>query len=138
MTTPISKRPAVVTFVGVLVWIQASVAAVSAVVAFWLRSDPDFQDRVGQSTDALVGFAIAEVFIAILLMVVASGLMSGTRSARAFVAVVMGLRVALAAWTMVTHHTGGLVVGAGMTILIAVLVLWALYGHAESEAYFGG
>lgn len=138
MTTLISKRPPVVTFVGVLIWIQASIAAISAVVAFWLRSDPDFQDRVGQTTDALFGFAIVEAFIALLLMVVASGVMSGTRSARAFVAVVMGIRVAVAAWTMVTHHSGGLVVGAGMTIIIAVLVLWALYGHAESDEYFGG
>ena len=136
MTTEIRQRPGVVTFIGVILWIMGIIAAITAVVAVIFRTDSDFQTRVGRVADELMGYAIVELVVAILVMVVANGIMSGTRTARTFVAVIMVIRIAVAAWWLVTDHSGGLMASGGLTILISIFVLWALYGTEKSDAYF--
>ena len=44
--------------------------------------------------------------------------------------------MALATWLLFTHHDGGYTTRALVTLGIGAFVLWALYGHAESEEYF--
>ena len=136
MTLETQRRPGVVTFVGVVLWIQGIIAAIAAAVAMVFRNDSDFQTRVGRVADELFGYAIVELIVAVLVMVVANGIMTGTRTARTFVAVVMVIRIAVAAWWLVTDHSGGLLASGGLTIVISIFVLWALYGHAASDEYF--
>jgi hypothetical protein len=138
MTTPaMRKRPGVVTFVGIVIYIQAAIAAVIAVMAFVNRDDPHWQEQTGQGADALLGTAIGEAILALILVAVAMNLMSGSRGARTLVALVMGLRIAFATWAMLAHHGGGVFGTSAVTILVALFVLWALYGHTTSEEYFG-
>lgn len=132
-----TKRPGVITLIGIILYIQAAVAAIIAVMAFINRDDAHWQSSTGQNADALLGTAIGEAILAVILFAVASNLMSGSRGARTLVGVVMGIRIAFAAWTMLAHHGGGVFGVAGFTILIALFVLWALYGNDKSEAYFG-
>lgn len=138
MTTPaVRKRPGVVTFIGIVMYIQAAIAAVIAVMAFINRDDPHWQDQTGQNADALLGLAIGEAIMAVILIAVAMNLLSGSRGARTLVAVVMGLRIAFATWAMLAHHGGGVFGTSAVTIVVALFVLWALYGHTVSEEYFG-
>lgn len=136
MTEAAIRRPGLVTFVGVIIYIQAAMAAVAAVVTILLSGDSRVQDQLGLTTGGLVWTGIWEAVMAVLLFLVAGGIMRGSRGFRLFVAVVMGLRIASAAALMLIHHTGGYLYQGLITVLISVFVLWALYGHQPSDDYF--
>lgn len=140
MTSTVSgtRRPGVVTFVGIVIYIQAFVAAAFAIVMLVERNNDKFQLVTGQSDSDLIVHAIVEGLVALALFVVGMGILSGSKGFRLFVAIVMGFRIVVSAYWMLTHHAGGYDSAAIVTILIGVFVLWALYGHKESDAYFEG
>lgn len=129
------ERPGVVTFVGVVLYILALMALVTSAVYFFGRDDSDLWASTGLDSTELAWAAGLELLISILLFFVASGVMIGQNLARFFVAVVMGFRMMVAMYWLASG-TG--TQGWFVTILIAVFVLWALYGHAESERFFSG
>ena len=134
-------RPGVVTFIGVILYIQAFLAAVSAVVLLAFRDN--IQDFLADNGSALsdgsvTGTIIGEAIAAILLLIVAAGIMSGSKGMRLVVAVVEAIVMGIALYTMVTHHAGAYLYRGFFTLLVGVFVLWALYGNDRSEAFFEG
>ena len=71
-----------------------------------------------------------------LLVVVAGGIMRGSKGMRLFVAIVQALSMASAVYVLVAHHSGGYVYRAVFSLFTGVFVLWALYGNEESDRYF--
>lgn len=130
------RRPGLVTFIGVIIYIQAAMAAVAAVVTIAFSADSRVQSHLGLTTAGLVWTGIWEALMAVLLFLVAGGIMRGSRGFRLFVAVVMGLRMASAVALMLIYHTGGYLYNGIITVLISVFVLWALYGYQPSDDYF--
>jgi hypothetical protein len=133
-------RPGVVTFIGVILYIQAFLAAISAVVVFAFRNDiTDFLEKQGApvSNTSLTGSAIGQAVAAVLLFIVASGLMRGSRGIRVLVAIVEAITMGIALWIMLFHHTGAYLYQGIFTLLVGVFVLWALYGNERSDAFFG-
>ena len=130
------RRPGVVTFIGVVMYIQAAIAAVAAIVVFLERNNQSFQQLVGRTANELLGTAIGEAIIAVLLAVVAGALLSGAKWARFAVALVEGLRLVFSIWAVYAHIGGGFQWNALITAAIALFVLWALYGNKESDEYF--
>lgn len=128
-------RPGVITLIGIVIWIQAGIAAIVGFAGVLLRNNSDFQANIGLSADQLLINAIGELALAALLVIVAFGLMSGSRGARTFIAIVMAARVGYSVWVMISH-TGGAVAAAAVTIAISLFVLWALYDHKDASAYF--
>jgi hypothetical protein len=134
-----TRRPGVLTFIGVILYIQAGLAAVAAVTMIIWRDDVlDYLDQAGISLSdgAFTGLIVSEVIAAILLFVVASGLMRGSNGMRIFVAIVEGLSMASAIYALIAYQAGGYVYRAVFSLFIGVFVLWALYGNEESERYF--
>lgn len=134
-------RPGVVTFIGVILYIQAFLAAVSAVVLLAFRDN--IQDFLAENGSALsdgsvTGTIIGEAIAAILLLIVAAGIMSGSKGMRLLVAIVEAIVMGIALYTMVTHHAGAYLYRGFFTLLVGVFVLWALYGNDRSEAFFEG
>jgi hypothetical protein len=134
-----TSRPGVVTLVGIVVFISAIVAGVTAIAVFFNRDDSVWQDAYGVSENELLWLAIIEGVLALLLLAVGAGVMSGAKWARLAVAIVFGLRLAALTWFMLTHlgrgaFTWQTVVGAAF----ALFVLWALYGKDESQAFYDG
>jgi hypothetical protein len=135
------QRPGVVTFIGVILYIQAFLAAVSAIVLLAFRDDiQDFLEGAGSplSDGSVTGTVIGEAIAAILLFIVGAGIMSGSRGMRLFVAIVEAVVMGIAVYTMVTHHAGAYLYRGFFTLLVGVFVLWALYGNDRSEAFFEG
>lgn len=130
------KRPGVVTFVGVLLYIQAFLAAVGAAAAFYVLAVGEGSEA-GLTDTNLWTAGIAETVAFLILLAAAMNLMGGSRGARTFVAVVVGIRLALVVWVMLTHHTGGFLWNGIIAAAMSLFILWALYGHDASEAYFG-
>ncbi len=132
------RRPGVVTFIGIILFIQAVIAAAFGIVAFLERNNLEWQLVTGQSDSDLIVFAIVELIFAAALFLIASGVMSGAKWARILVAVVAGFRMVVLSWWLLTHHAGGVHSAAIIQILIYVFVLWALYGHKESNEFYEG
>ncbi len=133
------SRPGVVTLVGIVVYINAVIAAVNAVAVFLNRDDARWQEIYGASENDLLWLAIIEAVLAVLLFAVGSGVMSGAKWARLTVAIVVGLRLAVLTWFMLTHlGAGAFTWGTVVSLAIALFVLWALYGKDESQAFYEG
>ena len=133
------RRPGVVTFVGVILYIQAALAAIAAVsLLIWRDDILDFLEREGSPTGGglLNGTVAGEAITAILLFIVASGLMRGSNGIRLFVAIVQFLTMALALFILIAHNTGGYVYRAVFSLFVGVFVLWVLYGNDESDRFF--
>ena len=136
MTTesaPAPTRPGVVTFIGWIILIKSAMATVAAIFAFF----GIFTDNTGLSDTQLIVVGATEALLAILLFWAGNTLMSGNRSARTFVGVVLGLRLIATTVVVLTHHEAGYLTVSLFGGAIAVLALWALYGHDASEEYFG-
>ena len=133
------RRPGVVTFVGAVILIQAFLSAVVAVVSL------AFKDRVNdylavhggaQSDASITGVAIGAGIAALLLFLVGSGILRGSRMWRLLVALVQAANMGYAIYLMVTHPHSAYMQSGIVTLLVGFFVIWALYGHKESEEYF--
>ncbi len=131
-------RPAVITLVGIVLYIWAAMAAIEA-VALFLNRDNDVWKATYGTTDEITIVAMASAVLALLLFAVASGILSGTRWARIAVAIVVGLRLAALSWFMLSHLGGGAFTWSTvLSLALGLFVLWALYGKDESVTYFDG
>jgi uncharacterized membrane protein (DUF2068 family) len=133
------RRPGVVTFIGAIILIQAFLSAVVAVVTLAFKDDViDFlADQGGtQSESSLTGTAIGAAIAALFLFIVGSGILRGSRGWRLFVVLVQAVNMGFALYLMITHPHSAYMTSGLVTLLIGVFVIWALYGHKESEEYF--
>lgn len=131
-------RPAVITLVGIVLYIWAAMAALEA-VALFLNRDNDVWKASYGTTDEITIVAVASAVLALLLFAVASGILSGTGWARIAVAIVVGLRLASLSWFMLSHLGGGAFTWSTvLSLALGLFVLWALYGKDESVTYFDG
>jgi hypothetical protein len=134
-----AKRPGVVTLVGIVVYINAALAAITAVAVFLNRDNGEWQSIYKATDSELLTLAIIEGLVAILLFAVGSGVLSGAKWARLAVAIVVGIRVAVLTWFMLTHlGNGAFTFGSVIALGLGLFVLWALYGKDESVAYYDG
>ena len=137
--TPVVRRPGVVTFIAAILYIQAAMAVTATIsMLIWREPILDFLEKEDSplSSGAFTGSIVAEALSAILLVMVASGLMRGSTGIRLFVAIVQGLSMAFAMYVLVAHHVGGYMYRAVFSLFVGVFVLWALYGNAESDEFF--
>ena len=137
-----TTRPGVVTFVAVIAYIQSFLAAVAAVsLLIWRDDIGDFLESQGAghfNNNQLLSTAIGEIVVAVLLFLVAGGLMRGSKNWRIFVVIVEAIAMALAVYALIAHHTGGYTYRAVFTLGIGIFVIWALYGNKESQDFFEG
>lgn len=137
-STITARRPGVITFVGVVLYIKAVMAAVIGIALLFEKNTSELQSITGRDGDFLQATAFTELVVALLLFLAASAIMSGQKWARMLVAIVVTIRLAVVAYWMVTHIGGGLHWNAILSAGIGIWVLWALYGNEESQDYFEG
>ena len=134
-----SRRPGVVSFIGIILYVQAFLAAVAAVsMLIWRNDILDFLEKEGSplADGAFTGSIVGEAIAAVLLFVVANGIMRGSSGIRLLVAIVQCFAMGTAIYVLVVHHVGGLVYRGVFSLFVGVFVLWALYGNEESDRYF--
>ena len=133
------SRPSVVTLVGIVVFINAVIAAVNSIGIFLNRDDAAWHAAYNATESELLTLAVIEGVLALLLFAVGSAVMSGQKWGRLAVGIVVGLRVAALSWFMLTHLGNGAFTWATVIALgLGLFVLWALYGKDESIAYYEG
>jgi hypothetical protein len=133
-----AKRPAIVGFIGIVLYAQAFLALAAGTALIVLRDSGPVLEATNQTSNALLGAGIAEVIVAVVLFLVARGLRSGSTGARKIVAVAQVGRMGVAVWMMMSHHTTAVVEASVAYILVGFFVLWALYGNEKAEEFFAG
>ncbi len=129
------RRPGVITFIGVIMIIQATMSVVSGIVLAALSGQQRIIDETTIDRAGLITAGIVSLIIGAIILLVALALLRGSKGARILVTIVQVIAVASAAWTMFTHHTGAFLFQGLITTAIAIFVLWALYNE-RSEEYF--
>ena len=135
----VARRPGVITFIAVILYIQAALAFVAGVsLLIWRDEIVDWLEQEGAPlTDgALTGTVIGEFVAFALLFLAAAGLMRGSSGWRMVIAIVQGVAMGFAVYTLIAHHVGGFVYRAAFALFVGVFVLWALYGNDESDRFF--
>ena len=125
-TTPVARRPALITVLVVLVVIAGVLAALAAFVLLTLP-------------EVSVATGIGQAVVAVAYLAVAKGLLDGNPTARLVAAVVAVLQLVLAitAFITVTEASGGAVTTRWTSILFPVLVLVVLF-TPKANAFFSG
>ncbi|HSI80323.1 MAG TPA: hypothetical protein VK919_06685 [Solirubrobacterales bacterium] len=130
------RRPGVVTFIGVVLYIYAALAAVAALTLIIFSGNDTVQSTTGHSGSWIAWSGVFEAVVAVLLFAVAAGLMRGSPGIRLFVAIVVGFRMAVAVALMLIYHTGGYLFYGLIGVAIGLFVLWALYAATGADEYF--
>ncbi len=129
------RRPGVITFIGVIMIIQAVLNGIGGIVSLALNTQTRILEETGLSSGDLVVSGIVSLVVAAIILLVALMLLGGSRGARILVTIVQVLAVAAAAYHMFAHHTGAYLFSGLITFAIALFVLWALYNE-RSDEYF--
>ncbi len=139
MSTGVARRPGIVTFVGVILLIQAFLGLVEGIVLLAFRDNvQDFLAEYGDtlSDGTITGTAIGGLIAALLLGLAGFGILGGSRVWRLLTVLVVALRMAFSLYAMIIHPHGAYFTSGLVTLLIGFFVIWALYGHKESDEYY--
>ena len=102
-----SRRPGVVSFIGIILYVQAFLAAVAAIsMLIWRNDILDYLEKEGSplTGGAFTGSIIGEAIATVLLLWVANGIMRGSNGMRLFVAIVQCFSMGSAIYVLVGHH----------------------------------
>lgn len=130
-----AQRPGVITFIGVIMLIQAALNLVAGVVMIALNSQQRIIDETNLTSGELVTSGIISLVVGAIVGLVTLALLAGSRVARGLVAAVQVLLVISATWHMFFNHTGAWLFSGLLQVAIAVFVLWALYNE-KADAYY--
>lgn len=130
-----TQRPGVITFIGVIMLIQASLNLVAGVVMIALNSQQRIIDETNLTSGELITSGIISLVVGAIVGLVTLALLAGSRVARGLVAAVQVLLVISATWHMFFNHTGAWLFSGLLQVAIAVFVLWALYNE-KADAYY--
>lgn len=130
-----TQRPGVITFIGIIMLIQAALNLVAGVVMIALNSQQRIIDETNLTSGELITSGIISLVVGAIVGAVTLALLAGSRVARGLVAAVQVLLVISATWHMFFNHTGAWLFSGLLQVAIAVFVLWALYNE-KADAYY--
>ena len=130
-----TQRPGVITFIGVIMLIQAVLNLVAGVVMIALNGQQRIIDQTNLTSGELVTSGIISLIVGAIVGLGTLALLGGARVARGIVAAVQVILVISATFHMFFNHTGAWLFSGLLQIAIAVFVLWALYNE-RSDAYY--
>ncbi len=128
------KVPLGVSVITILMFI-AAILDIAGGIFMWVEKGP-VAEAADVSESTIVAIAIAAIVIGVIIGLLAFGLRSGSNGVRLVIAVVMVLRIASAVYIIIAvpgARFEGLV-GA----VVALVVLYILYGDQDSKAFFDG
>jgi hypothetical protein len=123
--TASNGRPARVTFIAVIVWIQALFDLIGGISLLVLQNDPGVRAQLGGTTGVIVT-GIVLIALALIVFAIARGLLRGSRTARAIVTVVQLLSIVsvIYAAAVIPAQLVSAAVSAAIS-LIVIIMLWS-------------
>ena len=126
--------PLGVSIISILMYIGAVLDIAAGIFLLVETSEVANAAEVAEST--ITGSAIALLVIGVIIGLLAFGLRSGSNGVRLLIGVIMALRIVFSIYAIIALPTAryeGLVTG-----IIAIVILYFLYGSEDSKAFFEG
>ena len=120
-------RPVGVTVVAVLAWIEGALQVLSGILLLFASGAV----RTSGAHTALIVVAIVTIVIGIVIIVVANGLLNGSRTSRALITISTVLSLASAVYSIVQHQY----VSGVLNALIAVVIVALLWSKRATEFF---
>ncbi len=127
------KIPLGISIITIIMYIQA-IFGIAAGIFVIIDKNALAHELSDISESMLLYYGIAAIVVAVITGLLAMGLRSGSNGVRLFIAVVMVFHLAIGVWGLIALP-GARMAGL-MQALIALIVLYLLYGSDESNEYF--
>jgi uncharacterized membrane protein len=131
------KRPLLVTVISIVMIVFGLFQAVVGVTVLAERNDDTFLTDADMTSSQASGFGIALVVIGTLSVLLAFGLLRGSRIARALIGLVEVSQIASGVYALVKLDSTRQASAIG-TIIGAVIVLYFLFGTDKAKQFFAG
>jgi hypothetical protein len=126
-------RPAGVTLVAVLTWIQGFLDIVAGVILLFNQNNPAFRVEFGPDNGVLIA-GIVTILIGLVIVVVARGLLRGSTTSRWIVTFFMLFSLATAIYVMVAVPAQ--LVSAAISGILSLVVIGLLWS-GKAGRFFG-
>lgn len=131
------SRPVGVTILVVLLWVEAIIAIVGGIFLIAEHNDLNFLAHADRSSDTILAYGIAALIIGLITALVASALSKASNFARWLVGLISLFHLAGAAFSF--FALDGVTRGTALVqALVALVVLYILFGEEGSEEFFTG
>ncbi len=137
MTALRPRRPGGVTLLIVLLWLQALIGIAGGVVLIVVRHAASVQHNTHRSASTLVAVGIVILALGVITALIASSLGRGSNLARWIVVIVSLLQLVGAILTLIRVQ-GDTRIGAIVDGVIALVILYVLFGERGSQEFFTG
>ena len=124
-----AKRPAGVTLVAVLAWIEGALQILGGALLLVTAGAA----TSGLPRGVLITVAIVTILIGVVIIIVARGLLHGSNTSRGIVTVFTILSLASGIYSLIQHQ----LVNGVVTAVIAILILVFLWSRRASEFFRG-
>jgi hypothetical protein len=131
----IARRPLLLSVITILMILSGAVAVISGVILAVFSGNDSLQRDSGESSSTLLTLGISGIVLGLIHIWLAMGLRRGSRFIRALVGLFEIVQIAAAIWALIALHDQYRL-NAIVTILISLFVLWYLYAHQRSRAFF--
>jgi hypothetical protein len=130
-----ARRPLGITLLIVFVVIQGLVSVVNGLTVLSKRNDFSFLHDNGMTKGAVTWGAIAAIGLGIFVILVGLGLGTGSGVARFLVGLFSVLEVAVGVYG-IANYSGIQQQSAVLILVVALVVLYLLYGSRRNRAFF--
>lgn len=127
------KVPTGISVITILMIIGAIIDIAAGVFMLIEKTDVAATAEVAEST--ITYTAIAAIVIGVIIGLLALGLRSGSNGVRILIGIVMVVRIVFAVWAIIALP-GSRFEGV-VSAVVALVVLYFLYGSEDSKAFFG-
>jgi hypothetical protein len=130
-------RPWYLSLIGVLGIIQGIVTVIAGIAIVVERKQQDLLDNVDVSSTTLLWTGVSAIVLGAITIVVAVGLLNGSNAARFVLGVVELFHLGGGIYVLIAHD--GVQRWDGLwAILVALVILWIIFGSDRSQAFFEG
>ena len=129
------RRPLIVTIISILSFLSGLFQIAIGAVLLANRNDQSFLDEARASTSEVTNLGVVLLVIGLLTLLVAIGLWTGSRFARALAGLVAAGQIVGGVYTIVKLDSSEQATGIGM-ILGSVLLLYFLFGTEKAKRFF--
>lgn len=125
-------RPGGVTLVAVLTWIQGFLDVIGGIILLFNQNNPAFEREFGFGDSVLIA-GIATIVIGVVIIVVARGLLRGSRVSRGIVTIFVLLSLVSAVYVMIAIPAQ--LVPAIISGLLSLVVLGLLWSGKAADFF---
>ena len=129
------KRPFLVTIISIVMIVVGLFQAIIGATVLAERNDATFLADADVTSSQATGFGIALLVIGVLSVLLAIGLLRGSRIARALIGLVEVAQIASGIYALVKLDSSRQASAVG-TIIGALIVLYFLFGTEKAKHFF--